>query len=280
MRLKLKDAWLDLSRPMVMGVLNVTPDSFSDGGQYRGIEPALQRARQMLAEGAGIIDVGGESTRPGAPPVAEQEELDRVLPLIERLAQESDCVISIDTTKPAVMDAACAAGARLINDVNALQAPGAVEAARRHQAAICLMHMQGDPRTMQVAPHYSDVVAEVRSYLALRMQHCVAAGIAPESIVVDPGFGFGKTLNHNLELLANLDQLNSLQRPVLVGLSRKSMFRTLLGLEVDQRAHVSAAAAALAVSQGVAIVRAHDVRATVEAVAVAAAMRKNRRAHQ
>ncbi|TXH03403.1 MAG: dihydropteroate synthase [Nevskiaceae bacterium] len=277
MLLRLKTRWLDLSAPLVMGVLNVTPDSFSDGGQHAAPDAALRRAREMLAEGAAILDVGGESTRPGAPPVCEQEELDRVIPVVEALCREFDCPISIDTMKPAVMDAACAAGAALVNDVNALRAPGAIEIVRKHGAAVCLMHMQGEPRTMQQAPSYQDVTAEVAAYLRGRIDDCLAEGIDPASVMVDPGFGFGKTVEHNLELLARLEELLPLGRPILVGLSRKSMFKALLGLEVSQRMQASATAAALAVSQGAVIVRAHDVRATVEAIAIAAAVRGRRR---
>ena len=259
-----------------MGVLNVTPDSFSDGGQHFDVQAALARAREMVGDGARIVDVGGESTRPGAEPVSEQQELDRVIPVIERLAAEVDCILSIDTMKPAVMNAACEAGAQIINDVSALRAPGALEVARRQGAAICLMHMQGEPRTMQRAPHYQDVVSEVFGWLENRAGACAEAGIEPQSILIDPGFGFGKTLDHNLELLAHLDQLTTGTWPVLVGLSRKSLFKSLLGLDVNQRVNASVAAASLAVSGGAAIVRAHDVRPTVEAIAVAAAVRKKR----
>lgn len=279
MLLQLKNRNLDLTQPLVMGVLNVTPDSFSDGGCYADMHAALQRAREMVDGGASIIDVGGESTRPGADPVSINEELDRVIPVIEALKRQLHCVISIDTMKPAVMRAACAAGADLINDVNALQAPGAVEAARESGAAVCLMHMRGEPRTMQQDPHYLDVVAEVRRFLAERIQACVAAGIERSKIVIDPGFGFGKKLEHNLSLLANLQALQDLACPLLVGVSRKSMFQQLLGLPVEQRINGSIAAAALAVWQGAAIVRAHDVRATVEAIRVAAAVRQERRRH-
>ena len=250
-----------------MGVLNVTPDSFSDGGKFVDVNAAVAHARTMRDEGAAIIDIGGESTRPGAQPVGEQEELDRVIPVIEAL--RDDCVISIDTMKPAVMRAACNAGAELINDVNALRAPGAIETARETGAAICLMHMQGEPRTMQQSPQYQDVVREVRDFLESRAGVCVAAGIEREKIVIDPGFGFGKTLEHNLTLLAQIDQLVAAGFPVAVGLSRKSMFKTLLGRELAGRLPASLAAATIAVLKGAAIVRAHDVAATVDAVRVA-----------
>lgn len=262
-----------------MGVLNVTPDSFSDGGRYVNVEAAISRAREMVGEGAVIVDVGGESTRPGAQPVGEQEEIDRVAPVIERISRELGCVISIDTLKPAVMDAACIAGARLINDVNALRAQGAIEVARKHQAAVCLMHMQGEPGTMQDAPRYSDVVLEVREFLAERIRACVAAGVQASQILVDPGIGFGKTLEHNLELLSNLNAFAGLNCPVMVGVSRKSMFKALLGGDVDQRLNGALSAASVAVWQGAAIVRAHDVRETVEALKVAADLREKRRAH-
>ncbi|SFF33945.1 Dihydropteroate synthase [Fontimonas thermophila] len=261
-----------------MGVLNVTPDSFSDGGRHTDCAVAVAHALSMVEEGAAIIDVGGESTRPGATPVSEQEELDRVIPVIEALRARTDAVISIDTMKPAVMRAACAAGAELINDVMALRMPGALDAAVATGAAICLMHMQGDPQTMQAAPHYDDVVQEVSDFLAERMACCVRNGIAAERIVLDPGIGFGKSLEHNLTLLANLDRLAVHGRPLLVGVSRKSMFGALLGRSVDQRLPGSLAAAAFAVSQGAVIVRAHDVAATVDAVRTAHALKMRRAA--
>jgi len=256
-----------------MGILNVTPDSFSDGGRYAGIDAALRQAVRMQEEGAAFIDVGGESTRPGAAVVSTQQELDRVVPVIEALRARSDVVISIDTMKPAVMRAACAAGAEIVNDVSALRAPGALDAARDTGAAVCLMHMQGEPRTMQAAPHYADVVAEVRRFLLERLQLCTKAGIDESRIVVDPGIGFGKTLEHNLSLLANLRTLAVGGRPLLIGVSRKSMFGRLLGREVGERLAGGLAAAALAVWQGAAIVRAHDVAATVDAVRTAHAIR-------
>ena len=259
-----------------MGVLNLTPDSFSDGGRYLPLESALQRAREIHAEGAAIIDVGGESTRPGAAPVSEQQELDRVLPVIERIARELDVVISVDTMKPAVMRAAAQVGAALINDVNALRAPGALQAVADAGVAVCLMHMQGEPRTMQVAPRYADVVSEVDLFLRARVAACVDAGIARERIVLDPGIGFGKTLEHNLSVLAALARLNTQQLPLLVGASRKSLFQQLLGRPMEARLPGGLAVAALAVWQGVAIVRAHDVRATVDAVKVAHAVREAR----
>jgi dihydropteroate synthase len=276
MQLQLKTRVLDLGRPVVMGVLNVTPDSFSDGGRYTQLEAALVQARQMLAEGAAIIDVGGESTRPGAATVSTREELDRVLPVIERLQQETGCLISIDTMKPEVMDAACAAGADMINDVKALQAPGGIEVAKRHGVAVCLMHMQGEPRTMQQAPHYGDVLQEVFDFLAGRVEACVQAGIGRERLVADPGFGFGKTLEHNLQLLANLGRFMELGVPLLVGLSRKSMFGQLLDRPVDDRLAAGVAAAALAAWQGAHIVRTHDVRATMDTLRLTAAARKQR----
>jgi len=259
-----------------MGVLNVTPDSFSDGGKFADPEAALAQARAMVEEGAAIVDVGGESTRPGAQPVPEAQELERVLPVIERIRAALDCAISVDTMKPGVMRAACAAGADLINDVLALRAPGALEAARDTGAAVCLMHMQGEPRTMQQAPRYADVVAEVRGFLEARVAACVNAGIARERIVLDPGFGFGKTLEHNLQLLAGVDRLTAMGFPVLVGVSRKSMFGQLLGRPADQRIPGGIAAAALAAWQGARIVRTHDVRATMDALKVTAAARAAR----
>lgn len=280
MYLQLPKRRLQLDAPLVMGVLNVTPDSFADGGMHQSTEAALGRARQMVAEGARIIDVGGESTRPGAAPVAEAEELDRVVPIIERIARELDVVVSVDTMKPVVMREACASGAEIINDVNALRAESAVESARATGAAVCLMHMQGEPRTMQANPQYGDVVADVADFLRERMAYCQAAGIAADRLLLDPGFGFGKRLEHNLELLGRLDAFAGLGRPLLVGLSRKSMFGQLSGAAVDGRLYGSLAAAVLAVWQGARIVRAHDVRATVEAITVAHSAKKAKEGNQ
>lgn len=276
MQLVLPTRVLDLDAPCVMGVLNVTPDSFSDGGRYAMRDAAVAHALTMVDEGAAIVDVGGESTRPGATPVGEQEELDRVIPVIEALRARADVVISVDTMKPVVMRAACAAGAELVNDVLALRAPGALEAVAESGVAVCLMHMQGEPRTMQAAPHYVDVVTEVRGFLRERLEACLAAGIAAERIVLDPGIGFGKSLEHNLSLLANLDRIAPDGRPVLVGVSRKSMFGKLLDRPVEQRLAGGLAAAALAVWQGAAIVRAHDVAAACDAVRTAHAIRTRR----
>jgi len=260
---------LDLSRPRVVGVLNVTPDSFSDGGDFLGLDRALCCAERMVEEGADVLDVGGESTRPGAAPVSVRGEIERVVPVIEALAPRVSVPISIDTSKPEVMRAAVNAGAGMINDVRALREPGALEAAVETQVPVCLMHMQGEPRTMQVAPTYRDVVSEVRDFLRRRIRICVSAGIALEQVLVDPGFGFGKTLTHNLALLAGLGDLCSLGPPVLVGLSRKSMIGTLTGRPVTERLAGSLAAAVLAVIQGACLVRVHDVAATVDALRVA-----------
>lgn len=264
---------LDLSRPQVMGILNITPDSFSDGGVYLAPEAALAHAQDMVAEGAAIIDVGGESTRPGAAPVPLQEELRRVIPVIEALCKALPVPVSIDTRKPAVMQAAVAAGAGMINDVNALRAPDAVETAAALGVPVCLMHMQGMPGSMQDNPEYGDVVAEVRQFLGERAAVCRAAGIAREWILLDPGFGFGKTTRHNLLLLRHLDGLVAEGHPVLVGLSRKSLIGNVLGLPVAERLYPGLALAALAVWQGAAIVRTHDVRETCEAVAMCHAVR-------
>jgi dihydropteroate synthase len=259
---------LDLSRPQVMGILNITPDSFSDGGVFFAPAAALGRAQEMVAEGAAIIDVGGESTRPGAAPVPLQEELRRVIPVIEALCDTLTVPVSIDTRHPAVMQAAVAAGAGMINDVNALQAPGAVDMAAMLGVPVCLMHMQGVPRSMQENPEYGDVVTEVRQFLGDRATACLAAGMTRERILLDPGFGFGKTTRHNLLLLRHLDRLVAEGYPVLVGLSRKSLIGNVLGLSVDERLYPGLALAVLAVWQGAAIVRTHDVRATREAVAM------------
>jgi dihydropteroate synthase len=258
---------LDLTRPRVMGILNVTPDSFADGGRFFDRERALDHARRMLADGADLIDVGGESTRPGAAAVDEADELARVIPVIDELAREG-ALVSVDTMKPAVMRAAVAAGAALINDVKALRLPGALEAAASTDAAVCLMHMQGEPRTMQDAPRYDDVVAEVRDFLVERAQSCEAVGIGRDRIVLDPGFGFGKTLAHNLALLRALRELAATGYPVLAGLSRKSSLGAITGRPGGERLAASLAAALAAVARGAAIVRVHDVRETVDALKV------------
>lgn len=262
---------LDLSRPVVMGVLNVTPDSFSDGGCYLNIADALRRAEIMATEGAAIIDVGGESTRPGAPSVSVPEELDRVLPVVERLARDLPIPISVDTSKPEVMREAIAAGAGLINDVRALRLPGAVEVVAASKVPVCLMHMRGEPDTMQQEPRYADVVAEVRTFLAERVRACEIAGIAHNRILIDPGFGFGKTLAHNLSLLRHLDHFVGLAAGVIAGLSRKSTIGLLSNASVDERLSGSLAAAVIAVWQGAHIIRAHDVRETVQALRVCTA---------
>lgn len=266
MRLQCGRHILDLDAPVVMGVLNVTPDSFSDGGDCVGLEAALAHAMQLADEGAAIIDVGGESTRPGAAPVSADEELRRVIPVIGHLARRLPVPVSVDTSKPEVMRAAIAAGASMVNDVRALRCPGALEAVAGTGVAICLMHMQGEPGTMQSAPRYTDVLAEVRDFLRGRVQRCVEAGISVSRLVIDPGFGFGKTLEHNLELLRRLGEFAGLGAPVLAGLSRKSMIGKALGLPVEQRLHASVALALLAVQNGARIVRVHDVGPTAEAL--------------
>lgn len=269
---KCRDRLLDLSRPLVMGVLNVTPDSFSDGGRFADSAKALAHARRMIGEGAAIIDVGGESTRPGAEAATLAEELGRVIPVIETLRRESAVFISVDTSKAEVMRAAVAAGADIVNDVRALSEPGAIEAAAASGAGICLMHMQGEPRTMQDAPHYENVVAEVGDFLAARMRACRDAGIEAARLAIDPGFGFGKRTQDNLALLKALSSLEALGVPMVVGLSRKSMLATLTGRAVGERLAGSVSLAAIAVLHGARIVRAHDVGATVDAVRVAAAV--------
>jgi dihydropteroate synthase len=254
---------LDLSRTAIMGILNITPDSFSDGGIFLSHDAAVARALAMVEEGADLVDVGGESTRPGAQAVPVQEELDRV---IEAIARAVPVPISIDTSKPEVMHAAVAAGAGFINDVRALRESGAVETAAALQVPVCLMHMQGEPRSMQQHPVYSDIAIEVRDFLQKRIDVCIAAGIPRQRIVLDPGFGFGKTADHNLDLLRRLGVLRALGMPILVGLSRKSMIGTLFELPVTQRLHASVALALIAVQNGATIVRVHDVRATREAI--------------
>ncbi|HQR24843.1 MAG TPA: dihydropteroate synthase [Steroidobacteraceae bacterium] len=274
MKLVLPDRVLPLDEPVVMGVLNVTPDSFSDGGIHAGVEGAVAHGEKMVEEGAAIIDVGGESTRPGAAPVSADEEIRRVVPVIERLAGRVRVPISVDTSKPAVMQAAIEAGAVLVNDVRALKMPGALEAVAAGRAAVCLMHMQGEPRSMQEAPRYDDVVAEVREFLRARTAACERAGIPHERICVDPGIGFGKTPAHNLALLARLAELSGDGPPVLVGVSRKSLVGIITGRPPGERLAGSIAFAALAVANGAAIIRAHDVAATVDAVRVACALRR------
>ncbi len=264
---------VDLSSPRVMGILNVTPDSFSDGGDFVTVPEAVSRAWQMVEEGAAIIDVGGESTRPGADSVSEQEELARVIPVIRAIAAELQVPVSIDSSKPVVMAEAVKAGAGLINDVLALQAPGALVAARDAGVPVCLMHMQGKPRSMQKNPSYTDVTGEVGAFLTDRVAACEAAGIPRSRLLLDPGFGFGKRLEHNLSLLKNLARLADTGLPLLVGISRKSMLGTLLGdVPVEQRVYGGVAAAVLAVERGASIVRAHDVRVTVDALKVTQAV--------
>ena len=256
-----------LSRPLIMGIVNVTPDSFSDGGHFRDAKHAIDYALQLIEQGADLLDIGGESTRPNAAPVPEKEELARVLPVLEGL-RDTGVALSIDTQKPAVMRAAIEAGADMVNDVNALQSPGALAAVADSTAAVCLMHKQGDPQTMQQLPLYYDVAAEVRAFLQARLQVAQAAGIARERLVIDPGFGFGKNLEHNVTLLQQFHTLTDLGVPVLAGLSRKSMLGKLAGLEVHERVHASVAAAVLAVMKGAKIVRVHDVKATHDALAI------------
>ena len=268
---------LDLSRPVVMGIINVTPDSFSDGATlYRGsnldIERAMTRAREMVASGAAILDIGGESTRPGASPVSVNEEMDRVLPLVARIAAELETVISVDTSTPVLMREAANAGAGLLNDVRALTREGALEAAAAADVPICLMHMQGEPGNMQVAPHYDDVVEDVCEYLQSRIASCERQGIARNRLLLDPGFGFGKSVTHNLKLLHELPRLAAIGLPLVVSLSRKSLIGKLLGREVGQRLPASLALAVLAAQRGAAVIRTHDVAATVDAVSMLMAL--------
>jgi dihydropteroate synthase len=268
-----RDRVIDLGTPAVMGVLNVTPDSFSDGGRFLARDAAVEQARRLIAEGAAIIDVGGESTRPGASPATTSEELDRVVPVIEVVRREFPATfISVDTTKAEVMKAAIAAGADIINDVRALAEPGALAVAASSGAGVCLMHMKGEPRTMQDAPFYEDVVSEVSAFLAERVAAARAAGIEQSRIAIDPGFGFGKRIVDNLALLQRLDELASLGVALAVGLSRKSMLAKITGRAVGERVAGSVALAAIAVLNGARIVRAHDVAATLDAVRVAAAV--------
>ena len=265
---------IDVSTPRVMGIVNVTSDSFSDGGRLDA-QAAIAHARRLVHDGSAIIGVGGESTRPNATPVDEDVELERILPIVAPLAQEGVCV-SVDTMKPAVMQAAVAAGASMINDVRALQAPGALQVLAASDVAVCLVHMQGEPRTMQQSPAYRDVVAEVRGFLGRRAHACLDAGIAADRIVIDPGFGFGKSLAHNLDLLRHVGDFGALGFPVLVGLSRKSMIGAMTMRAIDDRQAGSIAAALLAASRGARLLRVHDVRGTVDALAVWQAVEQGR----
>ena len=259
---------LSLKEPQIMGILNVTPDSFSDGGQHAQIDNALLHAKKMLAQGATIIDIGGESTRPGASDVELNEELDRVIPVIESLKKETDCWISIDTSKAVVMREAVKAGADIINDIRALQEQGALKVAIEANVPVCLMHMQGQPRSMQTAPDYDDVVVEVKAFLKQRSTQCIQAGMKPNNIIIDLGFGFGKSLDHNFELLNATKEFLALGFPVLTGVSRKSMFGQLLNRDITERLAGSLAGAMIAMQQGSKIIRVHDVAETVDVMKV------------
>ncbi|MDC9594013.1 dihydropteroate synthase [Xenorhabdus sp. IM139775] len=268
MKLTARGSILDLSCPQVMGILNVTPDSFSDGGIHNTFDTALEHADRMIKEGAAIIDVGGESTRPGANEVSEQEELDRVVPVIEALAQRFDAWISVDTSKAVVMRESAKAGAHIINDIRALQEPGALDAAAQSGLSVCLMHMQGQPRTMQTEPHYEHVISEVKTFLTQRVERCVAAGIAKNNLILDLGFGFGKNLSHNYQLLAHLQEFHHLGLPILAGMSRKSMIGQLLDVPSQERVTGSVACAVIAALKGAQIIRVHDVKETVQAMKI------------
>ncbi|MDP4531597.1 dihydropteroate synthase [Marinobacter salarius] len=263
---------LDMSGCHVMGILNVTPDSFSDGGRYNTVEIALARAREMVADGAAFIDVGGESTRPGATPVSVEEELERVCPVVEAIARDLDVVVSVDTSSPQVMAEVVKLGAGMINDVRALQRDGAPEVVASAGVPVCVMHIQGEPDTMQDDPRYRNVRREVSSFLTERMRVIEKAGVRPDSIILDPGFGFGKSPQHNLQLLASLEQLQLLGHPILVGMSRKSMLGHITGRDVSERLPASLAAATISAMKGASIIRVHDVRETVDAVKVVTAM--------
>jgi dihydropteroate synthase len=266
--MKFRDNFLDLNTSKVMGILNVTPDSFSDGGAFNMLENGLTQAALMLSEGADIIDIGGESTRPGAQAVSVQQELDRVIPVIETVFKRFDTIISIDTSKAQVMTEAINAGASLINDVRALQENGALDTAAKAKVPVCLMHMQGQPRIMQQNPCYDDVVKEVMTFLQERISICRKAGIAEDQIIVDPGFGFGKSIKHNYQILANLEKFHELNVPVMAGMSRKSMIGNLLHRKIDQRLAGNIATATVAAQKGAQIIRVHDVKETVDAVKV------------
>ncbi|MFP1962529.1 dihydropteroate synthase [Lonsdalea quercina] len=268
MKLNARGSVIDLSCPQVMGILNVTPDSFSDGGQHNTLDKALFHAQDMVMAGATFIDVGGESTRPGADEVSVAEELDRVVPIVEALSQRFEVWLSVDTSKPEVITAAAAAGAHLINDVRSLQETGALDAAAATQLPICLMHMQGLPQTMQQAPHYDDLMKDVFTFFEHHLSRCTAAGIPREQILLDPGFGFGKNLQHNYSLLAQMESLHQFGLPLLVGMSRKSMIGQLLNVPPKERVYGSVACAVIAALKGARIIRVHDVKATVDAMRV------------
>lgn len=268
---------INLSSPVCMGILNITPDSFSDGAQLGNrsgtrfvvdVDKALRRAEQMLDEGALILDIGGESTRPGADAVSSEEETDRVVPVISALRERFDVCLSVDTSSPPVMQAAISAGADIVNDVRALSLPGGMDVVSNTNVAVCLMHMQGEPRTMQQTYHYTNVVDEVAEYLRQRLAACAKAGIAAERLIIDPGFGFGKSVDHNFQLLKNLQQITRIGVPVLIGVSRKSMIGAATGRQVDQRLAGSIAATTLALQGGAHIIRTHDVAATIDAIRV------------
>ena len=271
-RLTCGSRFLDLTRPQVMGILNVTPDSFSDGGRFGQRDAALRHAEAMCRAGASLIDVGGESTRPGARAVSPVEELERVAPIVEAIAAELNVIISVDTSTPAVMRETARLGAGLINDVRSLQRDGALDAAADSGLPVCLMHMRGEPTTMQQNPRYDDILSEVRVFLSERMAACAAAGIAVERLILDPGFGFAKTQEHNLRLFKHLQSLHELGRPLLVGVSRKSMIGRALNREVGERLYGSLALAALAITKGAHILRVHDVPETVDVVRMLAAV--------
>ncbi|CAI1007544.1 MAG: dihydropteroate synthase [Serratia proteamaculans] len=268
MQLTVRDTTFDLSHPRVMGILNVTPDSFSDGGQHNSLNQALLHAHALISAGATMIDVGGESTRPGAAEVSEEEEIARVVPVVEAIARRFEVFISVDTSKAGVIRESALAGAHLINDVRSLQEPGALAAAVETGLPVCLMHMQGEPRTMQQAPHYDDLIGNVNAFFQRHIERCNAAGITNQKLLLDPGFGFGKNLAHNYQLLARLSEFHHFGLPLLVGMSRKSMIGQLLNVPPEQRVIGSVACAVIAAMQGAQIVRVHDVKETVEAMRV------------
>ncbi|WP_118984602.1 dihydropteroate synthase [Photorhabdus sp. CRCIA-P01] len=271
MKLRARDNVLDLARPQIMGILNVTPDSFSDGGAHNTLDMALRHAEKMINEGAAIIDIGGESTRPGADEVSEQEEVDRVVPVIEALAQRFNIWISVDTSKALVISESAKAGAHLINDIRALQEPGVLESVAKSGLPVCLMHMKGQPRTMQDAPHYENLLGEVKQFFTEQIERCMVAGITKDKLVLDPGFGFGKNLMHNYQLLAHLNQFHQFGLPVLAGMSRKSMIGQLLHVPPQERVAGSVACAVIAAMQGAQIIRVHDVKETVQAMQIVGA---------